>query len=86
MPITASDFGVTVLVPTKGFFNFAPDTKSWTDLDLTLRRELLQSNRWEPLNPKPAMMVLAEAYACDWSDPEPEVEPEPEPDPEPETD
>ena len=76
-PLTASDFGITILTPTKGFFNFEPLTKAWCDLELTLRRELLQSNQWQPVNQKPAMLVLAEAYACDWSDPDPEDETEP---------
>ena len=71
-PIGASDFGITILVPTKGFFRFNPITKSWADLDIAMRRELLQSDRWEPVNSKPAMLVLAEAYALDWSDPEPD--------------
>lgn len=70
-PLQASDFGVTILTPTKGFFNFVPITKSWADMDLDLRRELLHSTQWEPVDPKPAMLVLAEAYALDWSnDPE----------------
>jgi hypothetical protein len=67
-PLQASDFGITIMTPTKGFFQFEPITKSWADLNLDLRRELLQSTRWEPVDPKPAMLVLAEAYALDWSD------------------
>jgi len=90
-PIVASDVGITVLVPSKGFFQFKPLTKVWLDLDLTFRHRLLQSDQWQSVNQKPAMMVLAEAYACDWSDPDPSEDeslpdPDPDPDSEPETD
>lgn len=75
-PIEASDFGITMLKPSKGFCNFVPVTKSWTDMDLETRHKLLRSEQWEPVDPKPAMLVLAEAYALDWSDPEPPDEDE----------
>jgi hypothetical protein len=31
-----------------------------------VRRVLLRSEKWRPIDPKPAMLILAEA-ACDWS-------------------
>lgn len=71
-PIEGTDFGVTLLQPAKnGFLRFEPLTRSWADLDLETSRKLLRSEQWEPVDPKPAMLILAEAYAFDWSDPEP---------------
>ena len=71
--LEGTDYGITIDPPNAiaaQLLQCEPVTKSWADVEPLLRDKLLKSEQWEPVDPKPAMLVLAEAYALDWGDPE----------------
>ena len=47
--------------------------QSWSEMEPAMRRRLLLGEKWEPIDPKPAMLIIAEA-ASDWSIHEHDVE------------
>ena len=49
--------------------------ESWSEMKPELRKLLMNSQGWHPVDPKPIMLILAEA-ASDWTNEDPEtVEP-----------
>jgi len=73
-PIIGSDFGIERTTPA-GLIQIlglgpcrATDCilESWADMLPDTRRLFMRSESWEPVDPKPAMLILAEA-SCDWS-------------------
>jgi len=65
--IVASDFGIECEIPRPGSPHILDSiVESWTDMMPKVRRALIRSENWQPIDPKPAMLILAEA-ACDWS-------------------
>jgi hypothetical protein len=81
MPITGSDYGISCLdikhLIWAALTNRDPSeidgaTIPWSEMAPEARRKLLKSELWEPIEPKPCMLILAEA-ANDWTGlPEPE--------------
>lgn len=74
-PITGTDFGIErlnlrqlirVAVASIRNVEIDGDTVAWSEMPPELRRRLLRSDEWEPIDPKPAMLVVAEA-ASDWT-------------------
>lgn len=66
-PIIASDFGIECYVPRPGSPSIHDEVvESWAGMSPGVRKLLLHSEKWRPIDPKPAMLILAEA-ACDWS-------------------
>ena len=64
--ILANDFGVEV-VTLNAYGGYDTSAVTWSSMtDLNMRGLLLNSKRWEPVDPKPVMLIIAEA-ACDWS-------------------
>ena len=63
----ASDYGLTMHEEaTPGARIYVDVMKPWLDVPPEQRRTLMRSEGWEPVDPKPIMLVIAEA-ACDWS-------------------
>lgn len=58
--ILASDFGIEF---GSGQICF---TTAWTELEPEIRKSFMISEGWTPLEPKPAMVILAESID-DWS-------------------
>lgn len=83
LPIVATDYGIersdpagTLQIPGLGLCRIAESiSESWSQMDPESRKILLRSNGWEPIDPKPVMMVIAEA-AADWSIYESDVDPD----------
>lgn len=68
IPLIASDFGLqgTGTEWVNGQRVTATLDMAWAEMDIKTRRFLFDSQDWEPVDPKPAMLILAEA-SCDWS-------------------
>jgi len=65
--LLASDYGLTMHEEvTPGARIYVDVMTPWIDVSLNQRRALMRSEGWEPVEPKPIMLVIAEA-ACDWS-------------------
>ena len=62
--IVASDFGVENIT-LNGYGGFDTQSEAWSEMPSEMRRLLLKSEDWEPVDQKPVMLILAEA-ACDW--------------------
>jgi hypothetical protein len=63
----ASDYGLTMHEEAEpGSCIYIDVMKPWVDVIPEQQRVLLRSEGWEPVDPKPVMLVIAEA-ACDWS-------------------
>lgn len=81
LPITGSDYGISCLnikqliwlaLTSKDPADIDGDTIPWSEMQPAARKKLLKSELWEPIDPKPCMLILAEA-AADWTGlPEPE--------------
>jgi hypothetical protein len=56
-PITASDFGID---------SMGQVSMAWNEIPTDVRRFLFDNEDWTPVDPKPAMLIIAEA-ACDWT-------------------
>lgn len=61
IPAIASDYGIEIQ-----FSLHVTVIKAWSEMEPSMRRALLLSEEWEPIDQKPVMLVLAEA-ASDWS-------------------
>ncbi len=65
LAITANDFGIEIVrVNSKGYHDSV--TEAWSEMDPEMRQLLMKSEHWEPVDPKPVMLIIAEA-ACDWT-------------------
>lgn len=81
IPITGSDYGISCLsfkqiiwaaLTSKDLMDLDGETIPWSEMQPLARKNLLQSELWEPIEPKPCMLIIAEA-ASDWTGlPEPE--------------
>jgi hypothetical protein len=81
LPITGSDYGIScmsieqiirVALTSKNPMDLDGETIPWSEMQPLVRKQLLQSELWEPIEPKPCMLIIAEA-ASDWTSlPEPE--------------
>lgn len=85
-PMIASDFGVeipdipsqqlTAIIngsPAYAYYSIEP--RAWADFSPDEKRLLFDSDKWEPVDPKPAMLVIAEAM-IDWTEDDPSPEDE----------
>jgi hypothetical protein len=76
LPIFGTDYGIESasfrqlirIVLAKDPAEVDGDTTAWSEMPPMLRRRLLQSEEWTPLDEKPAMVVIAEAAASDWTE------------------
>jgi hypothetical protein len=65
VPIVANDFGIEIEVALGAMQCFTAQ-KTWSEMEPGDRRTLLASEDWEPIDPKPVMVIIAEA-TVDWS-------------------
>lgn len=72
VPVIASDYGIEIQFYVTPMHHVTVN-KAWSEMSPGDRHSLLSSEEWEPIDPKPAMLIIAEA-ACDWSIHEQDVE------------
>lgn len=65
VPFTGTDYGIEARIHVGPMLTHTI-AKAWNEMDPVTRQHLLTSEGWEPLDPKPAMVIIAEA-ACDWT-------------------
>jgi len=65
VPFTATDYGVEAQIFISPMVTHTVSS-AWSSMDPASRRHFLSSENWEPVDPKPAMLIIAEA-ASDWS-------------------
>ena len=70
------DFGIEIITP-NAYGHVDTASESWSGMPHEMRQLLLKSEHWEPVDPKPDMLILAEA-ASDWLIHETDDDSEPE--------
>lgn len=65
-PIEADDVGIRCEISDVHSSRTQWVAEAWTEMHHEVRKLLLASEKWEPLDPKPIMLILAES-TCDWS-------------------
>ena len=73
MGLYASDYGLIEFEKAQGSCIREEKVTAWHDVLPNKRRSLLDSEDWEPVDPKDPLIVLAEAMD-DWRDPPEEIE------------